>query len=163
MKLHRALGPTLVASLLACTSATTPPPSPEPAPEPAPVVVEAPPETNPEPGQPDETTPVAAPPTTTQIAALAEGGDSEAAATVESWGRQTEYFLREDFPILDWETAKAELMAATGPVAGKQYHTTWVVLRFEDDRRVLVGQPKIDALIRLVEDQGLDWVHIASE
>ena len=73
---------------------------------------------------------------------------------VESWGRQKEFFYKNNFEIIDWDEAK-NILLQEKIRGGKQYHTGWLTIYTTDDRKYLVKQPKMGALWEFMEAKGI--------
>lgn len=73
---------------------------------------------------------------------------------VESWGRQKEFFYKNNFEIIDWDEAE-NILLQEKIRGGKQYHTGWLTIYTTDDRKYLVKQPKVDALWEFMEAKGI--------
>lgn len=81
---------------------------------------------------------------------------------VDSWGRQSSYFIYRNFEILPWEDVKKVL--ESGEVkGGKQYHTGWTVFFTEDDRYILTKPPQIDDPIFFIKEKGITIDNFSSE
>jgi len=81
---------------------------------------------------------------------------------VASWGRQKEYFLEDNREIIDWPKAE-EILLSEKIRGGKQYHTRWLTIYTEDDRKYLVRQPEMDALWKFMEAKGMDLQGFGTE
>jgi len=84
------------------------------------------------------------------------------AGLVVSWGRQKDFFVREDFEIIEWEEAKNKLLEGKYR-GGKQYHTGWLTIYSLDDSKYLTKQPKLDALWEFMEANGLSTAGFGTE
>ena len=73
---------------------------------------------------------------------------------VESWGPQKEFFVKNNFEIIDWANAEYILLHEE-IIGGKQYHTGWLIMYAKNDRQYLVKQPKIDALWEFMAAKGI--------
>lgn len=81
---------------------------------------------------------------------------------VNSWGNQKEFFIKEDFQILEWEAAKSELLKKNYR-GGKQYHTGWLTIYMKDGRKYLTKQPQIDVFFDFMEESNLSTKGFGTE
>jgi hypothetical protein len=81
---------------------------------------------------------------------------------VASWGRQKEFFITNNFEILEWEAAKAELLKG-GLRGGKQYHTGWLTIYTAGGRKLLTQQPAMDAFFDFMKQSRLPTAGFGTE
>lgn len=81
---------------------------------------------------------------------------------IESWGRQKEFFIKEAFEILEWDEAKSELLSGDYE-GGKQYHTGWLIILMNDERKYLTKPPGINTFFEFMEKSELDTKGFAPE
>ncbi len=81
---------------------------------------------------------------------------------VNSWGDQKDFFIREDFQIVKWETAKSELLKKKYR-GGKQYHTGWLTIYMKDGRKYLTKQPQLDVFYDFMEKSNLSTKGFGTE
>jgi len=79
-----------------------------------------------------------------------------------SWGNQKEFFIKEGFEILEWDTAKLELIKGDYR-GGKQYHTGWLTIYMNDGRKYLTKQPQIDIFFEFMKESNLSTKGFGTE
>ena len=73
---------------------------------------------------------------------------------IASWGRQKDYFIRDNLIIINWEKTK-NILLNEKIRGGKQYHTGWLTIIMTDGRKYLVKQPEMDALWAFMKEKGI--------
>jgi hypothetical protein len=81
---------------------------------------------------------------------------------IKSWGRQKDFFVKENFKIIEWEHAK-QVLKKRKIKGGKQYHTGWLTIYTKSQEKYLTKQPQIDALWEFEKENNLKLEGFATE
>lgn len=81
---------------------------------------------------------------------------------IESWGRQKDFFIENNFEIISWEDAENKLLGGEY-CGGKQYHTGWLTIYSLEGNKYLTKQPRIDAYWQFMKDNNLSTEGFGTE
>ena len=73
---------------------------------------------------------------------------------VSSWAQQKNFFVKENFQILDWEDAKT-LLRQKNYSGGKQYHTGWLTIYTDNEKKYLTKPPRMDIFFQFMKEENL--------
>ncbi len=73
---------------------------------------------------------------------------------VSSWAQQKNFFIKENFQILDWEDAKT-LLRQKNYSGGKQYHTGWLTIYTDNEKKYLTKPPRMDIFFQFMKEENL--------